>query len=83
MTQWVRLPIDVRCGRCGLLVAAQRPVQMMTMPGLKRRFYRGECCAGPAPVVEPVVPRTPRPPLPFTRTRELVATLPPDWTAER
>jgi hypothetical protein len=80
MTYWVRLAIDLRCGRCGRLVAAQQPVQVIRVASMTRHLFRGQCCAGVAPVELPVPQAmTPRPPLPFTRTRELVATLPPDW----
>lgn len=49
MMAWIRLPVEVRCGGCGALLAAGQPVLALRIGAMTRRLYRGECCAGPAP----------------------------------
>lgn len=72
MTEWVRLGVDVRCGKCGVTVPAQKPVKVIAVATVRRRMYRGECCEGPAPLeLTQPVERTPKPPLPFARLGEI------------
>jgi hypothetical protein len=49
LTEWGYTEIEGHCGGCNALLAIGDPIQLVEIPGLKRRLVRCEECAGPAP----------------------------------
>lgn len=76
MTIWYRLNMDVRCGRCGTEIPAQKPVKVIQVAAVTRAKFRGECCEGQAPADVPrrIEPK-PRPPSSFGTFREAVPSM--------
>lgn len=76
MIQWERLMVAALCGRCGELVEANEPVQMMQFNGMKRRLIRCQKCVGDAPPDLPehvVLQRSTKKMQPLARTVKAVA----------
>ena len=49
MKTWKRLPIEVRCGRCGATIYKEQPVLVLELAPLQRPLYRCPECDGPVP----------------------------------
>ena len=56
MRSWVFVPVVERCGMCGELIPEGSAAQEILLHGVKRKRYRGECCAGAAPPNLPASP---------------------------
>lgn len=56
MRTWLRLSHRERCGRCGQNLPEGTSAQEILLHGVKRKHYRGECCAGAAPPDLPALP---------------------------
>ena len=56
MRHWVFVPNPERCGRCGELIPPGAAAQEIVLHGVRRKRYRGECCAGAAPPNLPASP---------------------------
>lgn len=56
MRQWVFVAVAERCGFCGQDIPRGSAAQQILLTGVKRKRYRGECCAGAAPPNLPASP---------------------------
>lgn len=56
MRSWVFVKSQERCGACGELIPEGSAAQEIVLHGVKRKRYRGECCAGAAPPTLPASP---------------------------
>jgi hypothetical protein len=56
LRQWVFVKSQERCGACGELIPEGTAAQEILLHGVKRKRYRGECCAGAAPPNLPASP---------------------------
>ncbi len=56
MRTWVFLEVEERCGLCGEQLPRGSAAQSVELHGVKRKRYRGECCAGAAPPNLPASP---------------------------
>ena len=55
---WERVAYLEHCGSCGRELTVDEPVQTITRYGLRRKLFRGTCCAdGPAPANLPARPK--------------------------
>ena len=73
MRTWVTVPLAERCGQCGAEIPMGFAAVQIELPGVKRKRYRGECCAGAAPPNLPAhLERAALPPLDLTRLSALV-----------
>jgi hypothetical protein len=45
MRHWERTKLAILCGGCGQHLAKDTPIQVIELPGVKRKYFRGECCA--------------------------------------
>lgn len=73
MRTWIFLRHPERCGRCGAQIPQGMAAQEIELRGVKRKKYRGECCAGPAPPQLPEAPvLAPVPKLDLSRIEALI-----------
>ncbi len=56
MRTWVFTEVTERCGLCGSDIPRGSAAQSIELHGVKRKRYRGECCAGAAPPNLPASP---------------------------
>lgn len=56
MRTWVFVNVAERCGYCGAEIPEGAAAIEIALRGVKRRRYRGECCAGIAPPELPARP---------------------------
>ena len=75
MRTWVTLPLAERCGQCGTEIPAGFAAVQIELSGVKRKRYRGECCAGAAPPNLPAqIERAALPKLDLSRLEALMPT---------
>ncbi len=63
MRTWIRLTHRERCGTCRAELSEGTAAQAIELRGVKRKLYRGECCAGDAPPNLPEQPKLALPPM--------------------
>lgn len=56
MRTWVVLRVAEKCGACGNTIPDGFAAIQIELRGVKRKLYRGECCAGAAPPNLPAQP---------------------------
>lgn len=73
MRTWVFVKVRERCGKCGATIPEGSAAHLVELRGVKRRIYRGECCAGAAPPNLPTEPVfAPMPKLDLSRLEALI-----------
>lgn len=73
MRIWIFVKSQERCGGCSQLIPAGSAAQEIHLHGVKRKKYRGECCAGNAPPELPAAPvLEPQPKLDLARLAALI-----------
>jgi len=69
----VFVKVNERCGYCGATIPEGSAAQQIELRGVKRKKYRGECCAGHAPPNLPAEPMlAPMPKLDLSRIQALI-----------
>ena len=56
LREWGFVQVQERCGFCGSDIPEGSAAQQVDLRGVKRKRYRGECCAGAAPPNLPASP---------------------------
>ncbi len=56
MRAWGFVQVPERCGLCGAEIPVGSAAQEIELRGVKRKRYRGKCCAGAAPPNLPASP---------------------------